>query len=149
MISVLFAYGLIASIFSFGHKTYDEMEVGLWLKSHYPHQRILTTTKRILFYASDPPTYRQGESYTPSQNEPSLSTLQANPSWCKNDLLVLSFSPEKSDMTHHFFDELYQQGIIGTAIQNFKQPSKNQEIVISPMSREKCMKFIQKSTKNS
>jgi len=148
-IGTLFTYGLIASMFSFGHKTYDDMEIGLWLKSHYPNQRILTTNKRILFYASNPPTYRQGESYTPLDNNLSLSILKQNPSWCNNDLLVLSFPPDKLDMTHHFFDALYDLGIIGTAIQHFKQISKNEDIVISPISREKCMSFIQKSTENS
>lgn len=145
----LFAYGLIASIFSFGHKTYTEMEVGLWLKSHYPNQRILTTSKRILFYASNPPAYRQGESYTPSQNDLTLSILQENPSWCNNDLLVLIIPSEKSEMTHYFLDELYHLEIIGTIIGDFKQISKSQDIVITRISPEKCMNFIKKSTENS
>ncbi|MCD8500276.1 MAG: hypothetical protein LRY43_04570, partial [Gammaproteobacteria bacterium] len=93
LIITLLGTHAIHHIFSFHQQVNDDKAVGLWLKNHYPHASIFTDTKKILFYASNPPMYRHGAAHEMWLHG-TLGTgevwLKHHNDWCQYDLLVLS-----------------------------------------------------------
>lgn len=152
VVIILFLWNFIGNMFAFGHQTYDEMEAGLWLKEHYPHQTVFTDTKRILFYASDASDYRNGtvhEMWLHGALGSGEVWLREHDVWCQYDLLALSAPLGKTTEERQLFVRLRNQGAIGSVIKSFKRKSNGEDILIAPILSEGCIKFVQKSKKNS
>ena len=152
LVVVLFLINFISSVIPFGHRTQDEMDVGLWLKQHYPHQTIFTDTKRILFYASSAPDYRQGDAHEMWLHGilgVGELWLREHDSWCQYDLLVLSAPPGNTQGERELFGRLQRQGVLSPILQVFKRQSNGEDILIASISHTACEAFVHKSIKNS
>ncbi len=151
LMAALFLTNFVASLFPFGHRTHDELDAGLWLKQHYPHHTVFTDTKRILFYASSAPDFRQGsvrEMWLHGILGTGAAWLRDNDSWCEYDLLALIPPPGKTQEDYQLYKNLERQGAIGPILKTFTRKANGEDILIASIKHPGCQLFVQKSIKN-
>lgn len=147
---LLFLINLIGSLIPFGHRTQDELDAGLWLKKHYPNLTIFTNAKRILFYDSEAPDYKNGaihEMWTNGKLETGSIWLGANDDWCSYNLLVLSSPAKKTAAESQMFLDLQREGALGPVIKRFTRKSNGEDIIIARIYRHGCMAFVHRVDK--
>ncbi|MCD8542446.1 MAG: hypothetical protein LRY69_03185 [Gammaproteobacteria bacterium] len=147
LIITLLGTHAIHHIFSFHQQVNDDKAVGLWLKNHYPHASIFTDTKKILFYASNPPMYRHGAAHEMWLHG-TLGTgevwLKHHNDWCQYDLLVLSAPDGKTQEEENLVTLLYHHGAIGPLIKIVKREFNGESIFIAPIQHSACNDYVHK-----
>ena len=147
LIITTLAIHIAVHTFSFHEKVNDDQKVGTWLKSHYPNASIFTDTKKILFYASNPPMYQQGavhEMWLHGTLGTGAVWLKHHNDWCQYDLLVLSSPDGKSQEEKRLVTLLHHHGAIGPLIKTFKREFSNESIFIAPIQHSACDDYVDK-----
>jgi len=142
IMGILLLQNFAANLFHFGHVTQDDYAVGLWLKEHYPNKTIFTNAKRILFYASQPPDYKNGEVYEMKWGGVGDVWLRNHNLWCHEDFLVVSAPLGKTPAAWKMFEQLKAQGAIGAVVMRYKQTIIGEDILVAPIFAEKCMIMV-------
>lgn len=142
VMGALLLLNFAANMFHFGRVPQDDYVIGVWLKEHYPNKTIFTNVKRILFYDSAPPDYKNGEVYEMRWGGIGDVWLRKHDRWCHYDFLVISAVQGQTQALRKMFEQLYARGAIGPLIKHYTQVVKGEDILVAPIYTEACEKMV-------
>lgn len=133
---LVFIYNFVASVHRFGHVSNHQHTAGVWINKNLPNKTIFTNAKITMFYASQPPSYANGEVGHIGLVD-QIAYFKQHSQWQQYDLLVLLGSKKEVKITHQYLFNLNQ---VGPVIKIFDAEHGHGAILITSVLNKKISK---------